>query len=71
MDKNYVFNGAQPTTNYIRLYQYDPLGWTSGVGYTVTTGWFANIFTAAANEQLTAASFYVASPNSPYEIYVY
>ncbi len=43
----------------------------SGIGYGSTTPWFANIFTAAATEQLTAVSFYVASPNSPYEIYVY
>lgn len=70
-DYSYVFNGAQPTNNYTRIYQYDPLGWTSGLGYGSTTGWFANIFTAAANEQLTAVSFYVASPGSPYEIYVY
>ncbi|MFI5294600.1 MAG: lectin like domain-containing protein [Thermodesulfovibrionales bacterium] len=70
-ESNYVFNGAQPTTNYTHIYQYDPLGWTSGLGYGSTTGWFANIFTAAASEQLTAMSFYVASPSSPYEIYVY
>ena len=68
---NYVFNGAQAVTNYARVYQYDPLGWVGNVGYSSTTAWFANIFTVAADEQLSAISFYAASPNSPYEIYIY
>jgi C1A family cysteine protease len=53
---SYVGNGA--TTNYARKYEYDPLG--------LVTFWsgnyFANIFTAAASEPLTAVSFYIA-PN--------
>jgi C1A family cysteine protease len=68
---NYVFNGAEPTNNYSRVYQYDPLGWVANVGYSVNNAWFANIFTAAASEPLKAVSFYVASPISPYEIYIY
>jgi hypothetical protein len=63
---------AEPTTNYNRVYQFDPLGWCDdyGVG-TGDTAWFANVFTAAANEQLSAVSFYTATLNSQYEIYVY
>jgi C1A family cysteine protease len=68
---NHVFNGAEPTTNYSRVYQYDPLGWVGSAGYGNDTAWFANIFTAVANEFITAVSFYAASPNSPYEIYIY
>jgi C1A family cysteine protease len=71
---NYSFRDAESTTNFGRVYQYDPLGWVSSIGYTSgdpTTGWFANIFTAAASEKLAAVSFYVASPYSSYEIYIY
>jgi C1A family cysteine protease/fibronectin type 3 domain-containing protein len=69
---NYMFNGAKPITSYNRIYQYDPLGWVTGMGYTGSnTAWFANIFTASASEGLVAVSFYTASPNSSYELYIY
>jgi hypothetical protein len=70
-DLSYSFREAEPTTNFSRVYQYDPYGWVSSVGYGLETGWLANIFTAAASERLYAVSFYAASPNSPYEIYIY
>ena len=71
-NQSYSFLNAEPTTNFGRVYQYDPLGWIDSLGwYGSTTGWFSNIFTAAANETLTAVSFYAASPASPYEIYIY
>ena len=63
---------AEPTTNYNRVYQYDPLGLVSH--HSVNSGhtaWFANVFTATGNEQLSAVSFYTAALNSRYEIYVY
>jgi len=73
-DGSYVFNGAQPTTNYTRVYQYDPLGMTTsawwGSGPT-TTDWFANIFTATATEQLVAVSFYTNDVNVSYAVYIY
>ncbi len=68
---NYVFNGAESTTNYDRVYQYDSLGWTNSVGYGSNTAWFANIFTAVESEQLSAVSFYTVSTNSTYKIYIY
>ncbi len=69
---NYVFNGAKPTTLYHRVYQYDPLGWVSGIGYSGSnTAWFANVFTAAESESMVAVSFYTASPSSTYQIYIY
>ena len=72
--ENYVFNDAEPVTNYNRVYQYDPLGMTTSIWYgsgPSTTGWFANVFTATASEQVSAVSFYTASAGSSYEIYVY
>ncbi len=68
---NFAFRNAEPIMNFGRVYQYDPLGWVSSLGYSSTTAWFANMFTAVASEKLTAVSFYAASPNSPYEIYIY
>ena len=62
---------AEPTVNYNHVYQYDPLGWIVSYGYGNNTGWFANIFTANSTEQIAAASFYAASPNSTYEINIY
>jgi C1A family cysteine protease len=69
--ENYVFSNAESTTNYYHIYQYDPLGWVNSLGYEKSSAWFANIFTATEDELLKAVSFYVASPNSSYEIYVY
>ena len=71
-EQSYCFLDAEPITNFSRVYQYDPLGWTTSVGYSgVNYAWFANIFTASASEPLNAVSFYAASPSSPYEIYIY
>jgi hypothetical protein len=70
-DGSYVFNGAEPVDNYSRVYQYDPLGVTSGIGYGSNTAWFANIFTAEASELVAAVSFYTASVGSSHEIYLY
>jgi C1A family cysteine protease len=68
---NYMFNGTEPTTHYGHIYQYDPLGWITSLGYRSNTGWFANVFTASASEGLSAVSFYTASPDSSYELYIY
>ncbi len=68
---NAVFNNAEATTNYSTLYQYDPLGWVVSLGYGSNTAWFANIFNASSDDALAAVSFYAASPNSTYEVYIY
>ena len=69
--ENFVFRGAESTTNYRRVYQYDDLGWVTSAGYGKTTAWFANVFTAAADEELSAISFYTASPKSRFTVYIY
>lgn len=66
----YVFP-SEPTTRYKTVYQYDDLGRTSNRGYSSTTGWGANIFTASTSERLGAVGFYAASMNTSYEVYVY
>ena len=71
MSENAVFENAEPTDNYTRIYQYDPLGWVSGLGYGTTSAWAANVFTAVDLEQLRAVSFYTPVVNSSYQIYIY
>lgn len=69
---NYQFRGLEPVSKYATIYQYDPLGKTSSLGYgDGVPSWFANVFTATGTESITEAGFYVASANSPYEWYIY
>ncbi len=69
-----VFVGADKT-NYSRVYQYDPLGWIGGYGYSSETAWFANVFTASGlddeTEALKAVSFYAGQAGASYRIEVY
>lgn len=69
---NTVFVSTDSNVNYRRVYQYDPLGQTSAIGYAATTAWFSNVFTAQdANSQVSAVSFYTLALDSTYDIYVY
>lgn len=68
---NAVFNSASPTTNYDRIYQYDPLGWVNNVGYGGTTAWGANIYTSAHYGTINAAGFYTSSPGAAYDARIY
>lgn len=69
--ENFAFYDTESTSNYVQVYQYDPLGWVMSVGYSNTIGWLANIFTAHGDEALSAVSFYTASVGSSYELYIY
>ena len=64
-----VFDNAESTGNYAGIYQYDPLGYVTDVGYGGNTGWFANVFTAETTASLSAVGFYTAVPGSSYEVY--
>ena len=68
---NVVFMGAEPISNYKNIYQYDPLGYVGNFGFNSNIGWFSNVFTSRGNEKLRASSFYVLTPNSQYNLYVY
>ncbi len=69
--ENALFVTPEATTNYAKAYQYDPLGWVSSLGYSSTTGWFANIFSATGAQSLKAVSFYTASTSNTYQIKIY
>gem|GEM_PF-1314614 len=62
---------AESTNHYEGVYQYDPLGWIGSRGYSSTTAWGANIFTATASKRLGAVGFYAAAMNTTYLVYVY
>lgn len=63
---------AETITKYQIIYQHDPLGWISSLGYSgQNTAWMANIFTAEASPPLVAVSFYVPALLNYYEIYLY
>jgi C1A family cysteine protease/photosystem II stability/assembly factor-like uncharacterized protein len=65
-----AFVAAGPADDYERVYQYDPLGYYPEAGpySSGTTGWCANVFTAAADEDLAAVGIYTPLPGCSYEI---
>ncbi|WP_410509621.1 lectin like domain-containing protein [Methanosarcina hadiensis] len=65
-----VFTAENPD-NYEYIYQYDPFGWVSSMGYRKQTAWCANVFTAKSEETLKAVSFYTTDSGCYYEIYIY
>lgn len=66
---------AEPASNYNRIYQHDPLGVTDYLtgGYFEIPTFAANVFTAMADDNLTAVSFFNVEPQDPvdYQIRVY
>jgi len=69
--QNAVYYGAESVSNYSRCYQYDPLGLCSSTGYGSNIGWFANVFTAAGSDLISAVSTYVQKPGSSYQLSIY
>jgi VCBS repeat-containing protein len=69
-ESNAVFT-AEPVGNYETVYQYDPLGQVSRLGYGDLTAWFANVFTANAGEEIEAVGFYTPDVDCQYVIAVY
>ena len=68
---SYVFKSVESANNYTKIYQYDPLGWVSSIGYGGNTAWFSNVFTVSSKkETLRAVSFYTTTPGASYEVYV-
>lgn len=67
---NVVYTGIEAVDNYDNIYQSDLCGWVGHLGYNKESIYGANVFTAKADENLTAASFYATGKDSEYEIYV-
>mgnify|MGYP002771345196 FL=1 len=67
---NVVYTGIESTDNYDRIYQSDLCGWVNKMGYDKEDMYGANVFTAQADEQIAAASFYATGSNTSYELYM-
>jgi C1A family cysteine protease/chitodextrinase len=67
LDFPVIFTAVE-TDAYDRVYQYDPLGLVSKIGFSSETAWFANTFTAESDESLTAVGFYTPTLNTTYQI---
>lgn len=70
-----MFHG-EPVENYVRNYQYDPLGWVYHFGFQDLDEWdgsdfFSNIFTSEAKEVLGAVSFYSSIDDAMYSISIF
>ena len=68
-----AFHSIQAVGNYTKIYEYDPLGWTSSIGMPGNSeAWFSNLFIAATvAPTIKAVSFYTPVINSRYEISIY
>ncbi len=66
---NAVFNNIETKTNYNKIYQYDPFGYSATLGF-YKSAYMSNVFEAEKDELLTAVSFYTFEKNIDYEIYV-
>jgi len=65
-----AFTG-ESAANYNHIYQYDPLGWISSMGYGSNTAWAANVFTATTQEAVSAVGLSTNQVNTAYQIFIY
>ena len=69
---NAAFKKPESALNYNEIYEYDPSGFTTFLGYPPSyKAWFANIYKAQSNTPLKAVSFYAFGNTSRYKIYIY
>ena len=68
-----AFHNIQTVGNYTKIYEYDPLGWTSSIGMPESSeAWFSNLFMAATvAPMIKAVSFYTPVIHSRYDISIY
>lgn len=65
-----AYSRVESVDNYDRIYQADDCGWQSSQGYGSDTCWFANVYTAEADESLAAVGFYATGRNARYEVWL-
>ncbi|MGD9346450.1 MAG: lectin like domain-containing protein [Candidatus Aminicenantes bacterium] len=66
-----IFNNAENPGIYSTIYYYDTLGWLTSYGYSDTTAYGANIFTASNSEALKAVGIYINDNNVDVTISIY
>ena len=67
---NVAYTVIESADNYDNIYQYDDVGWTANIGYGKNKAYMANVFTAGADEVLSAVGFYATGEDTSYEVYV-
>lgn len=65
-----VVSGTERADNFDGVYQFDPLAWTTTLGFGGDTAWFANRFRGAGAGVVKAVSFYAPTPDCAYEVRV-
>ena len=63
------YANIQDTDNYSRIYQTDLCGWVGQIGYGTEDCYFANVYTAKDDEELSAVGFYATGKDTSYEVY--
>ena len=68
----YSFSNVEAVDNYSAIYQYDPLGMISALGYkNSSSAWGANMFKATTSDPISAVGFYAMAPRTAYKIFIY
>lgn len=67
---NLVYTRIDSADNYDNIYQSDICGWVGQLGYEEESAYFANVYTAEADEVLRAVGFYATGKNTTYEVYI-
>lgn len=66
---NILYSRVDGTDNYDNIYQTDLCGWVGQLGYGKENAYFANIYTAEEEEELSAVGFYATGQDTSYEVY--
>lgn len=67
---NVVYTKLGAADNFDNIYQSDLLGWRGQLGYEKEEAYFANVYRADADEELSAVAFYATDADTSYKIYV-
>ena len=65
-----VYSRVEAADNYDGIYQTDTCGWQGVQGYAQESCWFANVYTAERQEELTAVGFYATGSDTSYELFL-
>ena len=70
-DLGYYADTDDKLFQFNKVYQYDPLGHVTSIGFGEYIAWAGNIFTAKSNESIVGVGFYATSEKLSYDIYIY
>lgn len=69
-NKAVVYTRVGAADDYSKIYQSDLLGWIGQLGFGKEDAYFANVYTAGKNEELSAVAFYATDKNTDFEVYL-